>query len=361
MRLPFFLSALLVGCSSADPGGGGTPATRAFGAPNEQWTFVPIDGAKCGNGSPTGIGVNPTAASNKVVIFLEGGGACYEAKGCTGPMPSASHFMGYGATELADYAKNDGAKGIFDRTDPKNPFRGFNFVFVPYCTGDVHTGDKVKVDGGVTLNFVGQRNLKAMLPKVVANFPAPDKVVFAGSSAGGFGSMYDFWLVDDAFGGKNTLLIDDSGPFFPMPVVVALTIVVDLWGLPDTVAPGCPKCLDTTSDDGGLQQLIPLYAKTRAGRRLSLLSSVRDKTISERLFLKQDDFQKALTDLADKTVPLDKDMHVFFMPGETHVWLHGDTKTGKLSDVASNGTTLDVFLQREIDGDPAWADVRPKP
>ncbi len=362
MRLGFLLALALVGCTRADPATeGGATTPQPFGAADGKWTWVPIDGAMCGNGSATGIGVNPTAASKKLVIFLEGGGACYEAKGCTGPKPGASHFMGYGASDLAEFAKDEGARGMFDRADAKNPFRDYDFVFVPYCTGDVHAGNHVKVDGDVTLNFVGQRNVKAMLPRVVANFSAPDKVVLTGSSAGGFGTMYNFWLVDDAFGGKNTMFVDDSGPFFPMPVVVALTIVVDIWDLPQTIAPNCPKCLDQMDMDGGLHQLIPYYAKTRPGRRGALLSSMRDKTISERLFIKQDEFQKALVDLADKTVPLNKDFHVFYLPGETHVWLHGDSKTGKLSDVASGGTTLDVFLQRALDGDPAWADVRPKP
>ena len=31
--------------------------------------------------------------------------------------------------------------GIFDFDDAENPFAGYSFVYVPYCTGDVHLGD----------------------------------------------------------------------------------------------------------------------------------------------------------------------------------------------------------------------------
>src|SRR5690349_8408075 len=51
-------------------------------APNETWTFVPVPDAHCGNGTSTGIGVNLTDRSNRVLIFLAGGGACWEAAAC---------------------------------------------------------------------------------------------------------------------------------------------------------------------------------------------------------------------------------------------------------------------------------------
>ena len=39
------------------------------------------------------------------------------------------------ADELSEF------RGIFDRSNPENPFRDFGVIFVPYCTGDVHIGD----------------------------------------------------------------------------------------------------------------------------------------------------------------------------------------------------------------------------
>ena len=52
------------------------------------WTWRGVAGAKCRDGSDTGIGVNLSPGSTKTVIFLEGGGACFtvclpEAKGAS--------------------------------------------------------------------------------------------------------------------------------------------------------------------------------------------------------------------------------------------------------------------------------------
>jgi hypothetical protein len=51
---------------------------------------------------------------------------------------------------------------------PENPFLDYNIVFVPYCTGDFHLGDRVvtwNVDGGgrATMRFKGAANARAAL------------------------------------------------------------------------------------------------------------------------------------------------------------------------------------------------------
>jgi hypothetical protein len=355
----------LAGCGHADDPSGGSTGTGApprpevaviTAAPANQWSFVPVDGMICGTGTPTGIGVNPSPGSKKLVIFLEGGGACFDVGTCTGPMPSASHFTGFGAGDMAKYAADDGKTGIFDRNDTKNPLRDANWVFVPYCTGDVHIGNKVSGN----LHFVGQPNLKEVLEVLPAAFVSPDQVVLAGSSAGGFGTMWNFFLVDDAFGGKNTTFVDDSGPMLPLSAMMALKIVLPAWGLQGTAPPGCDKCVDQADNiNGGPHNLIPYYATKYPGRRGSLLSSLRDKTISSRFYIQQDALEKALGELADKTAPLNKDFHVYYLSGEKHVWLRGDGMTGKLADVVSHGVSLDVFLTQQLTGASGWKDVRP--
>ncbi|HEY3853707.1 MAG TPA: hypothetical protein VGO67_04860 [Verrucomicrobiae bacterium] len=46
------------------------------------WTWVPFTNAFCLDGSTTGIGINPSTASSKVLIFLDGGGACWDQLTC---------------------------------------------------------------------------------------------------------------------------------------------------------------------------------------------------------------------------------------------------------------------------------------
>jgi hypothetical protein len=206
---------------------------------------------------------------------------------------------------------------------------------------------------------VGQANLELYLARIRETFPDVDQVMLSGSSAGGFGTMYNFWLVADAFADTEVMWLDDSGPLLPFSVMFALAVVIPAWGLQDTVAPGCDACLDTQNPEGGPHQLIPHYAATYPGTRGALISSLRDETIVSRFLVPADTLEQALGELADNTAPLNPDFRVYYLLGDHHTWLGGDVTTKKLSDVESAGVTLDTFIQQQLDGDPAWASVRP--
>lgn len=42
--------------------------------------------------------------------------------------------------------------GIFNRSNPLNPFRNWTYVFIPYDTGDVFSGDRVMEYCGIGIN-----------------------------------------------------------------------------------------------------------------------------------------------------------------------------------------------------------------
>ncbi|MFS8068976.1 MAG: hypothetical protein ACMG6S_21655, partial [Byssovorax sp.] len=71
--------------------GGSAPTGDPIVAPDEQWTWIPFDNAFCGNGSTTGIGVSLSKKSSRVVIYLEGGGACWSELTCN-TLKTASNF-----------------------------------------------------------------------------------------------------------------------------------------------------------------------------------------------------------------------------------------------------------------------------
>jgi len=319
------------------------------------WVFQNIEGMACGDGSATGIGINTSAASSRLIIHLQGGGACYSQDGCLGPEPSTSNFDGYGADEFEQFVAEAGVHGKFDRTDPLNPFRDDDYVFVPYCTGDVHAGDRVAGD----LNYVGQRNLKALLPEVLDTFAGADSFVLSGSSAGAFGAMFNFWLVQDAFGSTPGMLVNDSGPFFNWQTAAALALVVDIWGVEGTIAPGCDLCLETSAPDGGMHHLVEYYADNYPDMRGSLISSLQDETIGGFFNVQPEAYEEALFWLVDEIYPINPSFRSFLIDGEHHVWLDGDEDTHHLSDVVSGGVPLSEFLQQQLDADPAWTDVRP--
>ena len=77
--------------------------------------------------------------------------------------------------------------------DPANPFRDWSFLYIPSCTGDVHTGD-ARVDyGSVVVEQRGWQNAHAALEHAFGEFD-PDAVLVTGCSAGSVGSA---WHAED--------------------------------------------------------------------------------------------------------------------------------------------------------------------
>src|SRR5690606_21182260 len=124
--------------------------------------------ARCGDGSPVGVLLNPWEASTRVLLYLEGGGACWDRFTCD---QGIAAFVRTGIPEaaLADFIDGRGQQGIFDRDDEANPFRDFSFVYVPYGTGDVHGGSVT--ENGYGVQHVGYDNLGHFLHRLVPSFP----------------------------------------------------------------------------------------------------------------------------------------------------------------------------------------------
>ena len=117
----------------------GAPVTATAG----QWTWVDEPKALCRDGSATGFGVRLNPNSDKLLIYFQGGGACFNSATC-GANPANFNSGTFALAVLAG-----GQQGIFNASDSANPFRDWNAVFIPYCTGDVHAGAAT----GITANL----------------------------------------------------------------------------------------------------------------------------------------------------------------------------------------------------------------
>ena len=84
-------------------------------APANTWTYVPFGDAYCGNNSTTGIGVNLSSTGNRVLIFLNGGGACWDAQTCMTLQTAANYNTGYGPNEFASQVPSLNGAPFFDR------------------------------------------------------------------------------------------------------------------------------------------------------------------------------------------------------------------------------------------------------
>lgn len=340
----------------------GPPLTVAAGDEG-RWVFEPFPDAVCGRGTATGLGLNFVPDSTDLVIYFEGGGACWDPFTCL-LAQTASNLDGVDKTKF-DAAVEQGliGKGIFDRGDPTNPFRGMNWVYVPYCTGDAHLGDRVATYQGQSIHHVGWKNVDAFLRRIVPTFRDAARLVVAGFSAGGLGSTGNVLHVADAFqavDGPVPELIDDAGPIVRPPYLTAAAQAKlhDAWGLGGTIEQRCPSCRPST----GYHEVYAFLARTLPGFRGSLISSYEDGTIRSFFTLLNGAavdgpaMRRGLDDLADWSAGWDPTdipgrLRVFFYPGERH----GALTTGPL------GATPGIadFLDAQLRDDPLWSSVRP--
>ena len=328
----------------------GTPIT----APMSEWTWVDFPDSTCNEGTPTGIGVGLTASKN-LLVFLTGGGACWDYDTCfnlgtaaTGPF-TATQF-----TKEILPATADGSGTLFDRSDEKNPFRDWNLVYIPYCTGDVHAGDNdaMYTKGGdvKTWRHRGRPNVQAFLARIAATIPEPERAVLSGSSAGGFGAAFNYDLFRQYFPDGKTYLLDDSGP----PLIgdeIPPGFVKEWyanWRIDKILGPLCPEC------QTDLSGLVSALGEKYPGDRAALLSSLQDKTIGGYFLKSGPQFQADLYDVATTVIDPLPDFRYFFVPGTTHTML-GDPARFKTTD----GVALQSWITQMVTDDPAWSSHKP--
>src|SRR5687768_10643547 len=87
----------------------------------------------CADGSDYSFFVRP-ADTTRVLLFFQGGGACWNGEDCERRQTYTS------AISSAFDARQIG--GILDFDNRENPFANYTMVVVPYCTGDLHLGER---------------------------------------------------------------------------------------------------------------------------------------------------------------------------------------------------------------------------
>ena len=214
-RLAGGLAALLLAlpaCDSSETGADGPLAEAYINA--GQWTFIDVEGSQCRDGSATGIGVRIQEDSDDLVIYLEGGGACFNGATC------ATNPDSFSEGDFASTVAARGNAGLFSTTNAANPVADWNMVYVPYCTGDVHAGsfpnNTLLQAQGVAgaQQFVGHLNVERALDLLAEGLDSPDRVLLTGSSAGGLGALFNFDATAETFTDSDLFLVDDSGPVF---------------------------------------------------------------------------------------------------------------------------------------------------
>lgn len=336
---------------SPEPTPEGSAGTK-IEAPAKQWTWIDFPDTKCGYGSQTGLGINLNPGAKVAMIYLQGGGACWSENGligaCFGQRPTATNLGGYASAQFAQ----EGTKNAFyfRRNEPKNLLAEAHFVFLPYCTGDVFAGQaQVDFSPGKTVHFHGHLNVKAYLKRLVPTLQGVERIILAGSSAGGFGAALNWEAVQTAFGDKVIVdLLDDSGhPIDPIP---SRWQEWKLWK--PHFPPTCSDC------DQGVSKILDHYEKTilAKGRKMALLTYERDSTI--RTFMGyldlSGDLFKAEHDKLLKRMDTLQNARYFGMIGQKHVMLSNPE-----SITSSGGVPLVSWIEWMYKADPKWVNQKP--
>ncbi|MEN9797358.1 MAG: hypothetical protein RL653_1054 [Pseudomonadota bacterium] len=403
-----FLLGLACACGGAR---GGAPSPRSDGgvrdagaspdggpidAPAGSWTWVPVEGSRCGAGAQAGLGLNRADGGEELLLFLQGGGACWNAGTC---VPSPYQFgplCDYGQLCLLDasggqqptatfvrepdpYPADGGGAWpsqlatvedslLFDRTLPDNPFRAATFVFVPYCTGDLHAGDAEQVypwkqgtfseTSRFTMHFWGARNMEAYLQRLQVTFPSVRRVWLMGASAGGYGAQLNLERVRRAFPSAEVHVLADSAPLIRS---VHFEQWKQAWSL--QLPSGCEGC------DAGLPGVAGHLLESYPDSRQALLSYDEDKVIAwyflagpgleEFLNPPVVSFQQELSAL-QATYDISTSGGTFRLPGNEHVMFGGygvrrpDGGTTAPFPSRDGGMDLRAWVHAWATGDGGW-------
>jgi len=219
------------------------------------------------SGKETGVYVRYSKSGNKNLgVYLYGGGACFNTITCN--LASATD----------PHPGNMGEGGIFAFRE-ENPLNDYNWITVPYCTGDVHAGEAESPKSWLThRDFAGVNNLRLMLSRAVDTFKGVETLFVTGESAGGFGSIASYVTIRDSFPDARGVLMDDSGQILDdegLPVCLQEEWR-QTWDLNKNLPADCP----CNNDKGNLTSAWAYGRQRYPKDSMSLISSVNDATIS---------------------------------------------------------------------------------
>lgn len=249
-----------------------------------QWQTVKLAAstqAVCGNGSQYKFFVNRVPNTRNTLIYMEGGGACWDYASCSGQSGIRGARNPDGIPDDYMSLTNPGSSLVSPFVVRLHPWtsvktQNWNIVYVPYCTGDVYGGDRVAVysdpsgqNQPLIWHHNGLRNVRAVVAWLKNNLPRPTQMLSTGCSAGGTGSLDNYPHLRRDLAPTRGFLIDDSGPLFfapegadaqTYPSVRLHAAIRQVWGLDQGPLPY-------------LETLLPGFTRTNLGTFYSALAA----------------------------------------------------------------------------------------
>lgn len=313
--------------------GAAKPASmRAGGSGETTYTFDVSSGPECLRGDPYSMGTRDQQ-SDSLLIYLQGGGSCSSAV-CS-------------ATTTANGAVP--SNGIMNPNDSANPVAKWNLVYVPYCDGSLHYGDKDHADELPPRYHHGLRNLSAALDVGVSKFPKPKQILLAGSSAGGLGTIYAAPLVRLLYPEAKLFVFNDSGVGVSTPDGARAKLTRDEWGTQQLIPTSCAECLSSPHST----PVITWTLMHDPDVRVAIFSAYEDTVIADTfLMIGGPAFKQALLAETGKvTQAYPERVKRFYINGTKH------TTAGNLQATMVGGVTIGQWLGYMLAGDSKWTDT----
>jgi hypothetical protein len=311
---------------------------------NDDWDEYFFDPAEesaiCLRGAPYQVEVR-RGTSNRVLLYLEGGGACWNAATCA---PSG----GNPPTAKVAATPFFGA-GIFELDNPDNPFRDWNIVYAPYCDGSVFAGDNVVEYNGIRTYHHGLQNVSAAVALLRDQFPDPETIVVSGSSAGGYGTYSGYAVTRVAFPDTPVLVLNDSGPGVQnLDDPQAIADRRNNWLFEESIPPSCTNCTEQFS------YLSEWSLERDPTLRVGVFSYLRDIVIRSFLVLTPTEYEALLREVTGDIHDNYPDRFKrFFVNGEGHTVL----ASPEFYTLAADGTTMDVWTAEFLADGSGWRDL----
>lgn len=207
-RIALLVVLLLVGGLSAGAQAPTLPRYEELPA-GELVTLSPGGETSCALGEDYQFYFRRSATpANGLLIFFQGGGGCWGDLDC-----GLGQNISYRAT--IDRRNATTLQGMSDFQNEANPFAGYDYLLVSYCTGDMHMGvrdrDYEANNIAFTVRHRGYINASAALNWVYENVPDPDRVFVTGSSAGALATPFYVPLIADAYPDARIGHLGDAG------------------------------------------------------------------------------------------------------------------------------------------------------
>jgi hypothetical protein len=315
------------------------------------YLFDSADGPMCLRGGDYWVSAREgSGASTDLVIYQQGGGACWSDL-CTA-------FESLAAPAVP-------TSGLLNPALSGNTFSGWNVVYLPYCDGSLFAGD-VDIDddddGTIDRFHHGLINLSAGLDVAHERFPDAERIVLAGSSAGSYGVHISNMLVRTLWPDAEIIIVADCGVGIGKPGDLEfIPSLLEEWNMLGAVPESCEDCVTDH-----ITGLAAWQLERDPFMRFAAIAAYDDAVIGGVfLGLGPGEYQGAVeSELAKLATAYPDRYHRFFFDSSLHTTIGTDSLTGggipgltaTYDTTLVNGTSVEDWLTLLINDDPGFGD-----